>query len=226
MNEILTEITSDGSHTLFVPALNEHYHSKHGAVQESQLVFIANGLNHVPDCQKEINLLEIGFGTGLNALIAALEALKEKKIITYVGIEPYPVANELIAGLNYATVLGGTEATGYYQKLHQAGWSYPVYLSDYFILSKLQAKLEDIALREEQFHLIFFDAFSPETQPELWTDEVFEKMYACLKPFGILVTYCCKGTVKRALTKAGFTVEKLPGPPGKREVLRAVKMKP
>jgi tRNA U34 5-methylaminomethyl-2-thiouridine-forming methyltransferase MnmC len=225
LDKILLETTADGSHTLFVPGLNEHYHSTNGALQESELVFIQNGLHHIPECIKEVNLLEIGFGTGLNALLTVVEAKKQRRKINYVAIEPEPVDQELLEKLNYASVIGGTEATGYFKKLHTSGWTYPEFLSDYFIISKLKARLQDITLREEQFHLAFFDAFGPDVQPELWTEEIFTKLFKCLKPGGILVTYSCKGTVKRALKAAGFSIEKLPGPAGKREVLRAMKVR-
>ncbi len=223
MGEIILQTTADGSHTLFVPDLNEHYHSTHGALQESELVFIQNGLHHIPSCIKEINLLEVGFGTGLNALLTVVEAKKQRRKINYIAIEPNPVDKEIIANLNFASVIGGTEAAGYFNKIHEAGWVYPAFLSDYFIISKIQAQLQDITLLDQQFHLVYFDAFGPDVQPELWTEKVFEQLYKCLKPEGILVTYSCKGTVKRALKSARFTIEKLPGPVGKREVLRATK---
>ena len=223
MKKRIIKITADGSHTLFVPELNEHYHSTNGALQESELVFIQNGLNHLPQCIKDINLLEIGFGTGLNALLTVLESKKQHRKINYVAIEPEPLGNEILAGLNYTAEIGGTEAVGYFKKIHDSNWEYPSFLSDYFIISKIHAKLEDVALREQQFHLIYFDAFGPDIQPELWTEAIFEKLYNCLKKDGVLVTYSCKGTVKRALKSAGFTLEKLPGPAGKREVLRATK---
>jgi tRNA U34 5-methylaminomethyl-2-thiouridine-forming methyltransferase MnmC len=223
LKKIIPEITADGSHTLFVPELNEHYHSVNGALQESEQVFIRNGLHHLPPCLKEITILEIGFGTGLNVLLTVLEAKKQRRKINYVAVEPEPPDQEIISMLNYASIIGGTEATGYFKKLHEAGWVYPAFLSDYFILSKIQARIEDITLRDEQFHLVYFDAFAPEVQPELWTEQIFAQLYKCLKPEGILVTYSCKGTVKRALKSVGFTIEKLPGPIGKREVLRAMK---
>ena len=223
MQKSVLQTTADGSHTLFVPDLNEHYHSTHGALQESELVFIQNGLHHLPQCIKEINLLEVGFGTGLNALLTVLEAKKQRRKVNYVAIEPEPVDEDLIELLNYASVIGGTEAEGYYKKVHEAGWAFPAFLSDYFIISKIQAKLQEVTLRDEQFHLVYFDAFGPEVQPELWTEDIFAKLYKCMKPNGLLVTYSCKGTVKRALKAAGFAIEKLQGPFGKREVLRAMK---
>ncbi len=223
MDKLILQTTADGSHTLFVPTLNEHYHSTNGALQESELVFIHNGLHHLAVCLKEINVLEVGFGTGLNALLTVLEAKKQRRKINYVAIEPEPVDAEVIEKLNYSSLIGSTEAIGYFEKLHESSWGYPAFLSDYFILSKIQAKLEDITLRDEQFHLIYFDAFGPDVQPELWTEAIFAQLYKCMKPGGILVTYSCKGTVKRALKAAGFSIEKLPGPVGKREVLRAMK---
>jgi tRNA U34 5-methylaminomethyl-2-thiouridine-forming methyltransferase MnmC len=219
----ILKTTADGSDTLFVTELNEHYHSTHGAIQESQLVFIQNGLLHIPPCIREINILEIGFGTGLNALLTVLESKKIHCKINYVAIEPFPVENSLIDKLNFAAILGGTEAEGYYRKIHNASWGMPEFINDNFILSKLQARLEDTALRDDKFNLVYFDAFGPEVQPELWTEAIFNCLFKCLKPEGILVTYSCKGTVKRALKAAGFNIEKLPGPAGKREVLRAIK---
>lgn len=217
------QITDDGSHTLFVPDLNEHYHSTHGALQESELVFIHNGLHHIPACIKDINLLEVGFGTGLNALLTVIEAKKQRMKVNYVAVEPEPLAEDIIEMLNYTSVIGGTEAAGYYKKIHEAGWIYPSFLSDYFIISKIQSRLQEVTLRDEQFHLVYFDAFGPEVQPEIWTKDIFTQLYKCMKPDGILVTYSCKGTVKRSMEAAGFTIEKLPGPVGKREVLRATK---
>lgn len=224
MKEIILETTADGSHTLFVPGLNEHYHSVNGALQESESVFIKNGLYHVPACIKDINILEVGFGTGLNALLTVLEAKKQRRKINYVAIEPEPLEKQVLEQLNYSSIIRGTESAGYFKKLHDAGWVYPSFLSDYFIIRKIQARLEDITLRDSQFHLVYFDAFGPEVQPELWTREIFMQLYNCLQIEGTLVTYSCKGTVKRALTAAGFKIEKLPGPPGKREVLRAMKI--
>ena len=225
MYKVILQTTADGSHTLFVPELNEHYHSTNGAIQESGIVFIQNGLHYLPECLNEINILEVGFGTGLNALLTVLFAKKQRRKINYVAVEPNPLEPELLVELNYPSLIGSTEAEGYFKKLHEASWVYPAFLSDYFIISKIQAQLEEIALRDEQFHLVYFDAFGPEVQPELWTEQVFIQLYKCMKPDGILVTYSCKGIVKRALKAAGFIIEKLPGPVGKREVLRAVKRK-
>jgi len=223
LDKFILKTTDDGSHTLFVPDLNEHYHSTNGALQESELVFIHNGVHFLPTNLYEINILEIGFGTGLNALLTVLHANKQKQKVNYVAIEPNPIPFDIISCLNYSGLLKSDDAELFFNKLHETDWTYPSFLSDHFILSKLKAKLEDITLKNEQFHLIYFDAFGPEVQPELWTEQIFQQLFRSLKPNGVLVTYSCKGTVKRALISAGFNIEKLPGPKGKREVLRAVK---
>jgi len=158
MNTTTLKVTSDGSHTLFVPELNEHYHSTNGALQESELVFIQNGLHYIPLCINQINVLEVGFGTGLNALLTVLDAKKTHRKINYVAIEPEPIDAELIKSINYPTLIGTTEAVGYYKKLHESRWEYPSFLSDYFIISKIHAKLQDVILQDAQFHLVYFDA--------------------------------------------------------------------
>lgn len=219
--ELSIVTTEDGSSTIFDSAVQQHYHSTHGAIQESELVFIKNGLEEVLKIEYSVNILEVGMGTGLNVLLSILKSKELQVKMNYVAIEPFPLSEEITAQLNYTEVLGGTEAKGYFNKIHKAGWLHPEFLSDYFILSKIQAQLQDITLTEKQFHVIYFDAFDPHTHPNLWTQEVFEKMYKCLKPGGILVTYSTNGNVRRALSACGFTIEKLAGPPGKREVLRA-----
>jgi len=216
-------ITEDGSHTVYNQVVGQNFHSTHGAIQESKIVFIENGLLEVLKIAKEINVLEVGMGTGLNVLLSVLESKRLRAKINYVGVEPYPLPSEIISELNYAEILGGTEAKGYFNKIHNAGWVYPVFLSDYFILSKIQATLQEIELKENQFHLIYFDAFDAQAQAELWDVSIFQSLFECLKPGGVLVTYSCKGDVKRALKASGFQIEKLPGPMGKREVLRANK---
>jgi len=222
-------ITEDGSHTLFVPELNEHYHSVHGAVQESMHVFIQTGLNIIID-KKSISILEVGFGTGLNALLTLREAMEQKKDISFTSIEKYPITVEEIEILNYAAFLG-IDFSDVYKQLHDATWNSYVEIqlscsddnnNSSFQLKKLQLDLLNF-ITEEKFDLIYFDAFSPNVQPELWSETVFKKMYNCLQPKGILVTYSAKGFVKRNLRAAGFLVKRLPGPPGKREMLRAIK---
>jgi len=221
--KVQIEETADGSQTLYVPELNEHYHSVRGAVSESRHVFLSAGFDHCRPAEGKINLLEAGFGTGLNALLTCLATRNRDVQVNYVGVEAYPLTAEVIAGLNYTGIIGETGAEELFRKIHEANWIYPSYISDRFLLNKIEAKLEDVSLADNMFHLIYFDAFAPDVQPELWSEEIFRKLFACLAPGGILVTYSSKGTVKQALRNAGFAVERLPGALGKHHMLRAVK---
>ncbi|MDR9456773.1 MAG: tRNA (5-methylaminomethyl-2-thiouridine)(34)-methyltransferase MnmD [Salegentibacter sp.] len=216
--------TADGSVTIHLPEWDEQYHSKHGAVQEAQHVFIKMGLHHFlkQSPKPQISILEIGFGTGLNAFITFLEAQNLPLQFDYTGVEAYPVTSEEIAALNYAEMLSAGSQDWALQKMHNCPWGQPVEISDNFKLKKLQKKFDEITIKDE-FEIIYFDAFGARVQPELWTEEIFEIMYSALKEGGILVTYSAKGSVRRALQKVGFIVERLPGPPGKREMLRATK---
>lgn len=219
--EIIT--TSDGSHTLRNDKVDETYHSLHGAISESMHVFIDAGFRKAVGAENEINILEMGFGTGLNALLTCLEGRTGKLLIHYIAIDPYPLPEELAFRLNYGEMLG-EEAVEFYRKIIQANWVYPSFITNYFVLNKIQAKLEEIDLADSTFDLVYFDAFSPEKQPELWTSAIFRKLHDAMKPGGILTTYSSKGSVKRALTSEGYDVEKIPGPAGKREMLRAYKI--
>ena len=223
MNEVRLIVSDDGSHTLFVPALNEHYHSTHGAIQESRHVFIEAGLKKAISLFSNLNLLEVGFGTGLNALLTYLESSRLHFRLNYLAVEPFPLEEPVYSRLNYGQLLEFPDAAEAFNRVHAAGWNFPNFLGEHFILNKISSSLQDLHLSSARFHLIYFDAFSPEVQPEMWDEAVFSKLFDCLLPGGILVTYCCKGTVKRAMKSAGFSLEKLPGPPGKREILRAVK---
>ena len=216
--EIIT--TSDGSKTIHLPDWDESYHSKHGAVQEAYHVFIKNGLRLFED--RTINILEIGFGTGLNAIITFLEAEKQNLKINYTGIEAYPVSLEEAMQMNYLESLNSQDKTDVFEKMHEIpfGKSYP--LSDNFNIEKRNIFFDQIA-DIEAFDLIYFDAFGFRVQPELWSTEIFQKMYTSLKNNGVLVTYAARGVVKRSMKEVGFTVEKLEGPPGKREMMRAFK---
>lgn len=221
--EIIT--TADGSSTIFLPEWNEHYHSKHGAIQEAYHVFIRTGLEHLSgrrDKTQDISILEIGFGTGLNALITLLEAKKEALKIVYTGVEAYPVSAEEVKGLNYSSLFSEEEAAHFFHLLHEAEWEERVEMIPGFRLEKKKLFFSEIE-DQEQYHLIYFDAFGPRVQPDLWTEEIFEKMFRALTAGGVLVTYSAKGSVRRAMQAAGFEVERLPGPPGKREMLRATK---
>lgn len=216
-------ITEDGSHTISVPELNEHYHSTHGAMQESKHVFIENGLKQFKKLDNPFSILEIGFGTGLNALYTYLETQPGNERIYYITIEPYPVEKEMIRQLNYPELLKRDDAGKVFKQMHETTWYVPFYISDNFLLNKLNEKLEDVQLKEEQFQLVYFDAFSPHAQSEMWEQQVFDKLYHGIRKNGILVTYSAKGVVKRALKEAGFIIENPPGPAGKREMTRAIK---
>lgn len=212
--------TSDGSKTIHIVDWDEQYHSKHGAIQEAYHVFIKSGLALFEDTS--VAILEIGFGTGLNCLITLIEAQKRKLSIAYTGVEAYPVTLEELQELNYISELKADAFEPQFQKMHASTWSESITLADNFSLRKQQKdfmQIDDIAA----FNLIYFDAFGARVQPELWTEIIFEKMFAALKPNGVLVTYAAKGSVRRAMLAVGFEVERLPGPPGKREMLRATK---
>ena len=216
------EITEDGSHTLFVPELNEHYHSTHGAIQESMHVFIDAGLRH---CTKsEINVLEIGFGTALNAFLTLLEAEKTSKKVDFTSLELYPLSKDDAGKLNYAELTDPSKKNGF-KKLHEVEWEKWNQITLYFSLLKMQVDFSNPSdfYPENKFDVIFFDAFAPEKQPEMWTQEIFDKIYTVSSENAILTTYCAKGIVRRMLQTAGFVAERLPGPPGKREILRAIK---
>ncbi len=217
--------TGDGSATIYLPEWNEHYHSKHGALQEAIHVFIKTGFQHylTKEAPKEICILEIGFGTGLNALLTFFEAEKNKVKVTYTGVEAYPVSEEELKALDYAEVVSGEKTSGVFQKLHKATWEKRSEISPFFSLQKEKKFFSEISA-EREFDLIYFDAFGPRVQPELWSEEVFRNMYRALRQNGVLVTYSAKGDVRRAMQAAGFTVERLPGPPGKREMLRATRI--
>lgn len=214
------EQTADGSNTLFVPELNEHYHSVKGALSESEHIFIRMGLEHHPSPSPRI--LEIGFGTGLNAFLTLLYAEKAQCTVHYTTLERYPVAPELINSLGYPERINPERAADFYA-LHHAAWGKDVRLTPYYTLHKIQTDFTTYDF-SDMYDVIYFDAFAPEKQPEMWTQDLFARLFNCLRPKGILTTYCAKGAVRRTLQAVGFTVERLPGPPGgKREILRASK---
>ena len=214
------KITADGSHTLYVPNLDETYHSVHGAIQEAIHVYINAGFNYF-STKKELNILEVGFGTGLNTLLTNREALKDNKLVNYTSIEAYPLAMD--SALNYLEELNGTEAEEiFFLDMHEAEWGILVKMNELFYLEKLNIFLENFSVKNK-YNVVYFDAFGPRVQPELWGVKILRKMYDALVDGGILVTYCAKGTVKRALKEVGFTIESIDGPPGKREMTRAKK---
>jgi tRNA U34 5-methylaminomethyl-2-thiouridine-forming methyltransferase MnmC len=212
-------LTEDGSHTVSVPGMNVTYHSRHGAIQESLHVFLDAGLNFVRQyfSERPISILEIGFGTGLNAFLTAIEAEKECLQINFTSLESNPLEVATAAALNYPNQLGYQELFDVIQRSH---WNERCSINEHFSLRKVETKLADF-ISDEQYRLVYFDAFAPEAQPELWTEEVFRQIGAWMYPGGALVTYCSKSNVRRAMQAAGWTVTKIPGPRGKREMVRA-----
>lgn len=213
--EILT--TSDGSTTIHLPDWNEQYHSKNGSINETYHVFINSGLKLVSS--DEVSILEIGFGTGLNCFITYLES---KRKIDYVGVEAYPVTANEVEKMNFIAILKAEKEQEVFNKIHAVSWEEKHQITNDFSILKRKQFFEDIT-DKDAFHLIYFDAFGARVQPELWTENIFLKMFNALKENGILVTYSAKGSVRRAMQAVGFFVERLPGPPGKREMLRATK---
>jgi len=213
--------TSDGSTTIHLPGWNENYHSTHGAIQESNHVFIDKGFSVIS--KSEISILEIGFGTGLNCFLTLLEAAKRKISINYIGVEAYPVTTEEAEQLNYVSELNIDKNQPDFNQLHDVTWEERHQITERFFLQKRKQFFKDIEA-VNQFDLVYFDAFGAEHQPELWTVEIFNIMFNAMKQNGVLVTYCAKGSVRRAMQEVGFTVERLDGPPGKREMLRAIKL--
>ena len=213
-------VTEDGSHTIAIPELNVTYHSIHGAIQESKHVFIEAGLNYVLNTSpQKLSIMEMGLGTGLNVLLTAIEAEKYDVNIHHTAIEQFPISLDEAKRLNYAKALHHKDL---FQKIHASEWGKDLFLSEHFIIRKENVDLANY-LSSNQVDLVYYDAFAPAAQPELWTKEIFQKLFFLLKPNGVLVTYCSKGDVRRAMIAAGFIVKKLPGPPGKREMLRAIK---
>ncbi len=214
--------TADGSDTLYAPGLDEHYHSVFGAITESEWVFIRSGLQFSRQ-PAGISVFEVGFGTGLNALLACHFAIAHNRQIIYHTIEKYPVAQDIATRLNFAGCLPYIpEAAALFQAVHLSPWNQVVNLHPCFAMQKIQGDMT-VFTPEVCYDVVFFDAFSPDRQPEMWTAEIFRKLYEHMHTGGVLTTYCVKGLVKRRLKEAGFAIEKLPGPPGKREILRAVK---
>ena len=215
-------VTGDGSHSLYLPALNETYHSSHGALTESRHVFIDAGLAHYQTTHspETIRVLEIGFGTGLNALLAWEFAQKQTVPVHFTSLEPFPLTPVVYEKLNYTETLEPWAAPAFLE-LHRAPWGQSQALDANFHLHKVKARLEDFQA-DEHFELIFYDAFAPSKQAELWQYEILEKAVGFMAAKAVLVTYCAKGQFKRDLAALGLDVETLPGPPGKKEMVRAV----
>ena len=213
--------TSDGSQTLYIPEMDEQYHSINGAITESNYVYIEKGFSFHES--KTPTVFEIGFGTGLNCLLTALEAEKQKRATTFYTIEKYPLDKEIIRQLKYGRNIS-KEVQVLFEKIHRCQWNKTVQISPHFNLIKLQTDLLENKLQEIQnCDVIYFDAFGPDKQPEMWQPEIFQKIYSVTAPNGVFVTYSAKGVVRRQLTACGFEMNRLPGPPGKFHMLRGIK---
>ena len=229
--ERVIQLTADGSHTVAVPDMQVTYHSMYGAIQESMHVFIEAGLKPLLLYRYDtIRIFEMGFGTGLNALLSLQHAMQHEQKIYYYAIELFPLKAQEYESLNYTTQLQQDALQSYFMQMHECAWEKDIIIHPLFTLHKTNQSLLNLSTNQppnkstnQPFNLIYFDAFAPNAQPELWTQEVFEKMFHLLADKGVLVTYCSKSDVHRAMMAAGFMVEKLPGPAGKREILRAVK---
>ncbi len=213
-------VTSDGSNTLYVPELNETYHSIHGALQESMHVFIKEGLNY---CKlDQLELLEVGFGTGLNSLLTGINSTKTQRKVRMHSLEAFPLKREEYDLLKYTELDVLKIYSNMFEKIIDAKWNLMNQITSNFSLQKTKIRVQDFH-QTNKYDLIYFDAFAPDKQPELWTAEIFEKMYEALNSGGTLVTYCAKGSVKRTIKSVGFVLQNIPGPPGKREMSRAIK---
>jgi tRNA U34 5-methylaminomethyl-2-thiouridine-forming methyltransferase MnmC len=213
-------ISKDGSHTLYRKDIDETYHSRHGAIQEAQHVFIDMGLKEVEKSKKEINILEVGFGTGLNALLTCLNSTSK---INYIGLESFPLQDKVLGGLNYDTTVIGNNSQEIFNSIHDAPWETQYPITSLFSINKIENEIQKFGI-PQSIDLVYYDAFGPNSQAEMWDISIFEKLYKAMSSSGVFVTYCAKGQVRRDLKSVGFTMERLEGPPGKREMLRGRKL--
>ncbi|MGL5683292.1 MAG: tRNA (5-methylaminomethyl-2-thiouridine)(34)-methyltransferase MnmD [Marinifilaceae bacterium] len=211
--------TEDGSSSIYIPELNEHYHSTHGAVVEAKHVYIDAGYNY--SGANPCYILEAGFGTGLNALLTLEECMRSNRSVVYHSFEKYPLSADEYANLNYGECVS-SQYGAYFKALHAAPWNEDVEICPGFILHKHRADFYDVNF-QELFDVVYYDAFNPDVQPHLWSKELLQRFYNALKPGGVLTTYCVKGIVKQAMRDCGFTIKRLPGPPGKHQMLRAIR---
>lgn len=222
MDRIRIVETADGSNTLYSEEYKAHYHSLNGALQESRHIFIENGFKYFS--KDELSILEVGFGTGLNAALTSSIAILNKIKTCYTGIERHPLSHEILENINYKSVLSELEYNNL-KTINYLDWGVNKKVSDFYTILKLNDDICTTAINAS-YDLIYYDAFAPEDQPEIWSKQIFEKLYKATKPNGILITYCSKGIVKQALRDSGYKVERLPGPAGKRHILRAIKHHP
>ena len=213
-------ITEDGSHTIYLPEMNENYHSVHGAISESLHVYIRSGFSYHP--ARKVSILEIGFGTGLNVLLTLLQAREEKREVIYHSVDTYILPADVTDNLNYGSFYnlfsGGTDPN-WFKMIHESSWDKEHQITGFFLLKKSQADVKKIELTHK-YDIVFFDAFGPDKQPDMWTDYIFRKIFNAMNPGSIMTTYSSKGEVRRKLEKTGFMVTRIPGPAGKREMLR------
>jgi tRNA U34 5-methylaminomethyl-2-thiouridine-forming methyltransferase MnmC len=225
MNDVSVIQSGDGSDSVFSSLFNSSYHSRYGAITESKCIFLDAGLDYFiqtkkPETTQTIKIFEMGFGTGLNAFITYIYAFQRFIKVSFTTIEAFPLPIELIDTLNYSELMGFKVV---FDSLHHSGWDQEIILNDNFRLTKILSPLDEYEANES-FDIIYYDAFGPESQPELWSDDVLNKMYGMLTAGGVLTSFCAKGTFKRSLKSVGFTVQSIPGPPGKREITRALKL--
>ncbi len=217
--------TRDGSSTIYNQELNETYHSMHGAITESKHVFIKEGLDHYVErngYKGVFNVFEVGFGTGLNATLAYEWASQKETKVYYETIEAYPLSDEVVYSLNYFH--DAEDSQSLLHQLHQCEWDKTVEINNLFSIQKVKHQLNLYAIPSNKFDIVFYDAFAPSKQPEMWEFELINKVIEGLKSNGVFVTYCAKGQLKRDLKAMGCEVETIPGPPGKKEMVRATKI--
>ena len=216
--------SDDGSHTIELIDQNEQYHSTHGAIQESEHVYIQHGLKSVSTQNKTINILEVGMGTGLNVLLSYRYAINHGLSINYTTVEAYPLEENIWKKLNYSQLTDVKNSfSAIYNQIHESEWHKKIQLGDHFTFYKIDQKIQDISLKEDYYDVVYHDAFNPNLEPDLWSEALFGKIYKSMKSNSLLTTYSTKGIIKRALKSCGFIIQKKPGPPGKREILNAVK---
>ena len=217
--------TADGAVTLYIPEIDEHYHSVNGAITEALHVYITEALNKriesAHDKKDVINILEVGFGTGLNAFLTLIKSIENNINIVFTTLELYPLNTEVVNGVNYPDLVGA-EYKDYFKSLHSAEWNKVVSVNENFSIEKVNVDLKDY-ISEKKFDVIYYDAFAPEKQPEMWNDDIYNKLFSMSNNGCVITTYCAKGVVRRGLRDAGFTMERIPGPPGKREMIRGTK---
>jgi tRNA U34 5-methylaminomethyl-2-thiouridine-forming methyltransferase MnmC len=217
--------TGDGSNTILLEDIDETYHSRHGAVQESIHVFLKNGFRYLLSEQpgKRIQIFELGLGTGLNAVLTALDSRKFRILVEYTSLEPYPVSKDIIEMLNFDVIFNNPSDKSMLKEIHSMKWEEFKILHPYFKFRKLKTTIQDYNPGKDSYNLVYFDAFAPNKQPEIWHKDILKKVFNILSGESVFVTYCAQGQVKRDLREIGFTVESLQGPPGKKEMIRAIK---